>query len=114
MMDIYIVDEKTLQHPIFGRLVLRYLGYYVSIIPLFLGLVWVGIDKRKQGFHDKIAKTLVIRKKPKADNEFAMEGMHEERDDKVIDEERERKENDEKFSESASEISSKKHDPWKE
>lgn len=62
MMGIYIVDEKTLQNPPFGRLLLRYLGYYVSIIPLLLGLIWVGIDKRKQGFHDKIAGTLVIKK----------------------------------------------------
>ena len=114
MMDIYIVDEKTLQHPPFGRLVLRYLGYYVSIIPLFLGLIWVGIDKRKQGFHDKIAKTLVIRKKPKSANELAMEGLHEDRDEKVIGEGGERKESDENLSESAAEIPTKKHDPWKE
>tara|TARA_B110000305_G_C19395444_1_gene617200 strand:+ start:917 stop:1531 length:615 start_codon:yes stop_codon:yes gene_type:complete len=114
MMDIYIVDEKTLQHPPFGRLVLRYLGYYVSIIPLFLGLIWVGIDKRKQGFHDKIAKTLVIRNKPKSASELAMEGIHQETNEKVIKGEDERKKNDENLSESAAEIPIKKHDPWKE
>ncbi|NNC54671.1 MAG: RDD family protein, partial [Pseudomonadales bacterium] len=29
--------------------------------PLLLGLIWVGIDKRKQGWHDKLAGTLVIK-----------------------------------------------------
>ena len=64
MMGIYIVDEKTLGHPPFGRLVLRYFGYYVSILPLLLGFFWVAFDKRKQGFHDKIARTLVVKQPP--------------------------------------------------
>lgn len=64
MMDVYIVDAKTLGKPSFGQLVLRYIGYYVSAIPLCLGFIWAGIDKRKQGFHDKIAGTVVIKGKP--------------------------------------------------
>jgi uncharacterized RDD family membrane protein YckC len=58
-----IVDEKTGGKPSTGQLIGRYLGYYVSILPLMLGLIWVGIDKRKQGFHDKLAGTLVVRSK---------------------------------------------------
>jgi uncharacterized RDD family membrane protein YckC len=38
----------------------RYLGYFVSALPLGLGFFWVAWDKRKQGFHDKLAKTVVI------------------------------------------------------
>ncbi len=56
-----IVDAKTLGKPSTGQLIGRYLAYYVSIIPLMLGIIWVGIDSRKQGFHDKLAGTLVIR-----------------------------------------------------
>jgi uncharacterized RDD family membrane protein YckC len=56
-----IVDEKTLGKPSTGQLVIRYLGYYVSIIPLMLGILWVGFDARKQGWHDKLAGTLVVR-----------------------------------------------------
>ena len=56
-----IVDAKTLGKPSTGQLVIRYLGYYVSTIPLGLGLIWVGIDAKKQGWHDKMAGTLVIR-----------------------------------------------------
>ena len=39
----------------------RYLGYYASMLPLFLGFIWIGIDKKKQGFHDKLAGTVVVR-----------------------------------------------------
>ena len=55
-----IVDAKTGGPPSTGQLVGRYFGYFVSIVPLFLGLIWVGIDRRKQGFHDKLAGTVVI------------------------------------------------------
>ena len=56
-----IVDAKTLGKPTTGQLVIRYLGYYVAFIPLCLGFIWVGLDARKQGWHDKMAGTLVIR-----------------------------------------------------
>ena len=56
-----IVDAKTGGQPSTGQLVGRYLGYYVSMLPLFLGIIWVGIDRRKQGFHDKLAGTVVIK-----------------------------------------------------
>ncbi len=56
-----IVDAKTGAKPSTRQFIIRYLGYYVSMIPLFLGIIWVGIDKRKQGWHDKLAGTVVIR-----------------------------------------------------
>ena len=56
-----IVDAGTFGPPSLGQLVIRYLGYFVSTIPLGLGLIWVGIDPRKQGWHDKLAGTVVIR-----------------------------------------------------
>lgn len=56
-----IVDTRTGAKPTTSQLIGRYLGYYVSTIPLFLGLVWVGFDARKQGWHDKLAGTVVVR-----------------------------------------------------
>jgi len=56
-----IVDADTLGKPSTGRMIVRYLGYYVSLLTLGLGFFWVGWDKRKQGFHDKMANTVVIR-----------------------------------------------------
>ena len=55
-----IVDAETLAVPSTGRLVVRYFAYIVSTLPLFLGFAWIGIDRRKQGFHDKIAGTVVV------------------------------------------------------
>jgi uncharacterized RDD family membrane protein YckC len=56
-----IVDAETGERPSTGQLIARYLGYYVSVIPLFLGIVWVAFDARKQGWHDKLARTVVVR-----------------------------------------------------
>ena len=56
-----IVDATTLGRPSSGQLIGRYFAYLVSTIPLCLGLVWVGIDRRKQGWHDKLAGTVVVR-----------------------------------------------------
>lgn len=57
-----IVDAKTGAKPTTLQFVLRYLGYIVSTIPLGLGFLWVAWDARKQGFHDKIAGTVVVKK----------------------------------------------------
>ena len=58
-----IVDAKTGEAPSVAQLVGRYLAYFVSTTPLCLGLIWVGFDRRKQGWHDKLASTVVIRSK---------------------------------------------------
>jgi uncharacterized RDD family membrane protein YckC len=58
-----IVDAKTGAKPTTGQLVVRYLGYYVAMIPLFAGIIWVAFDPRKQGWHDKLAGTVVVRPK---------------------------------------------------
>ncbi len=62
LVSAVIVDAKTLGKPSTGQLIGRYLAYYVSTLPLCLGFLWVAFDKRKQGWHDKIAGTLVIKK----------------------------------------------------
>lgn len=56
-----IVDAETYQPVSAQRLFLRYMAYFVSMLPLGLGLLWVAWDKKNQGWHDKIAKTVVIR-----------------------------------------------------
>ena len=60
ILKLKIVDKDDLEKVSFARLLLRYIGYYLSIFPLLLGLIWVGIDKKKQGWHDKISNTVVI------------------------------------------------------
>jgi uncharacterized RDD family membrane protein YckC len=56
-----IVDAKTGGKCSTGQLIGRYLAYYVSTLALMLGFIWVGIDPKKQGFHDKLAGTVVVR-----------------------------------------------------
>lgn len=43
-----------------GQAGIRYVGLLISTWLIFLGLIWVAIDPRKQGWHDKMANTLVI------------------------------------------------------
>lgn len=57
---VNIVDAATGEKPSTRQYLLRYIGYYFSSIPFFLGIIWVAIDKRKQGWHDKLAGTLVV------------------------------------------------------
>ena len=60
-LRLRVVDANTGGAVSTARGIGRYLGYYLSAIPLFLGFVWVAFDKRKQGLHDKLAGTFVIR-----------------------------------------------------
>ena len=43
-----------------GGVVMRFLGYIISILLILTGFFWVALDIRRQGFHDKIADTFVI------------------------------------------------------
>jgi uncharacterized RDD family membrane protein YckC len=58
-----IVDEESLGEPSTKQLVVRYFAYILSAIPLFLGYFWVGWDKKKQTWHDKLAHTVVVQPK---------------------------------------------------
>jgi uncharacterized RDD family membrane protein YckC len=44
-----------------GRAILRYVGVIISFLVLLLGVIWVAFDARKQGWHDKLANTVVVR-----------------------------------------------------
>ncbi|TAL09221.1 MAG: RDD family protein, partial [Chloroflexota bacterium] len=45
-----------------GRSLLRYLGYLISWWILGIGFIWVAFDRKKQGWHDKIGGTVVVRR----------------------------------------------------
>ena len=61
VLDMKIVHAETGAAPSAWQMVGRYAGYYLSGILLGLGFLWVAFDKRKQGWHDKLAKTVVVR-----------------------------------------------------
>jgi uncharacterized RDD family membrane protein YckC len=62
MLGLRVACEEDGRPIGFGRATARYLGYLVDWLALGLGLLWVGVDDRKQGWHDKIAGTLVVRR----------------------------------------------------
>jgi uncharacterized RDD family membrane protein YckC len=63
LLHLTIVDARTGEKPSPGQLVGRYFAYYVSALPLLLGFIWVAVDGRKQGWHDKLAGTVVVKNK---------------------------------------------------
>lgn len=65
LLDMKIVDATTGGKPSAGRLVLRYIGYIVCVLSLCIGFFWIAFDKRRQGWHDKMANTLVVMVPPK-------------------------------------------------
>ncbi|MDZ4185539.1 MAG: RDD family protein [Desulfuromonadales bacterium] len=62
-LSLRVLDADSGNNLSIGQSIGRYLGYFVSTIPLGLGLLWVGFDRKKQGWHDKLANTVVVRAK---------------------------------------------------
>ena len=54
-----IVNAKTGKKPSLLQFTLRYLAYFVSYFVFFIGFFF---DKKKQGWHDLLAGTVVVRK----------------------------------------------------
>ena len=58
-LQVVSVDGRPIS---FGTAFLRSVGYLVSslLFTIPLGFIWAAFDKKKQGWHDKIAGTVVI------------------------------------------------------
>jgi uncharacterized RDD family membrane protein YckC len=61
VMGLKVVSAETGELLDAGGAALRYVGYIVSAIPLYLGFLWVIWDPKHEAWHDKIAKTKVIK-----------------------------------------------------
>lgn len=61
LVGIRIVRAETGEPLSVGRCLGRYVSYFVSALVFCLGFLWVVWDDRKQGWHDKIADTVVIK-----------------------------------------------------
>ncbi len=61
VMGLKVVSAETGELLDTGGAAIRYVGYIVSGIPLYLGFLWVIWDPKHEGWHDKIAKTMVIK-----------------------------------------------------
>lgn len=59
LMEIKVTDENGFKLN-FVESVKRNFGKLISVIPLFIGVLWVFFDKRKRTLHDKMAKTVLL------------------------------------------------------
>jgi uncharacterized RDD family membrane protein YckC len=59
-LGIKVVDQNN-QRISFARALLRNLSKYLSALILGIGYIMIIFDERKQGLHDKIADTFIIR-----------------------------------------------------
>jgi len=62
LFGLRVVDAETMDSISGGQAVLRLIGLWLSFLVVYLGVLWVLIDNRKQGWHDKLAGTLVLRR----------------------------------------------------
>ncbi|QXK91963.1 RDD family protein [Neoehrlichia mikurensis] len=60
IMGLKVVDERTFKNMTITQAIKRFIAFPLSGIPFCLGIVWANFDKRKQTWHDKIAKTVVV------------------------------------------------------
>ena len=61
LLDCRIVDARTGRRINLGQSLRRGLSLPLSVLPALLGLFWIGWDRHRQAFHDKLAGTLVVR-----------------------------------------------------
>ncbi len=62
-LKLEVVDADSGKTASFGQCIGRFIAYIISAIPFHLGFIWAAFDKRKQGWHDKLANTVVIKKR---------------------------------------------------
>lgn len=60
LMRIKIVDADSEQRITTNQIVVRASAYILSGLAFFMGFFWIGINKRRQGWHDTVANTVVI------------------------------------------------------
>ncbi|MCR9279435.1 MAG: RDD family protein [Pseudomonadaceae bacterium] len=58
-----IVDADSHDKPSTGQLIGRYFSYIPATLVFFLGFLWIAWDPLKQGWHDKLAGTMVVRRR---------------------------------------------------
>jgi uncharacterized RDD family membrane protein YckC len=52
-----------------GLSLVRWIGYQICIFTLGIGFLWVLVDNRRMGWHDKLARTCVVYAWPAVQNE---------------------------------------------
>lgn len=60
-MGIRVVRDSDGGPVSVGSAILRLIGYWVSGVVFYSGYIWIFVDKRRRGWHDLIAGTVVVK-----------------------------------------------------
>jgi uncharacterized RDD family membrane protein YckC len=63
-LKMRIINKHTSKKLSFGYMILREtIAQYISAIPFYLGYLWIIFDKDRQGWHDKMCSSVVLKDK---------------------------------------------------
>jgi uncharacterized RDD family membrane protein YckC len=62
MCGLRIIDAASGGHPTAWQCIGRYFMGLIALALVGIGYLWIAIDARKQGWHDKVVRTLVVRR----------------------------------------------------
>ena len=62
LMNLRVVRDSDGGPLSVGQALLRLVGYWVSSFVFYLGFIWIFLDKRRRGWHDLIAGTVVVKR----------------------------------------------------
>ena len=60
LLRLKVVDADTGGSIGYGRAAIRLLMSFVNSLACYIGWIWVAFDPRKQGWHDKVANSVVV------------------------------------------------------
>jgi uncharacterized RDD family membrane protein YckC len=60
---LFVVRDRDGGPISIGQALLRLIGVIISSVPLYIGFIWVFIDARRRGWHDLIARTVVVERR---------------------------------------------------
>lgn len=64
ILDMNVVNKDTQEIAGFGTMLLReIIGKAISNLVFGLGFIWILLDEKNQGWHDKLVNTVVIKKR---------------------------------------------------
>jgi len=61
LMNIKVVRDSDGGPITTGAAILRLIGYWISGLVFYIGYIWIFIDKRRRGWFDLIAGTVVVK-----------------------------------------------------
>jgi len=60
LLRLRIIDANTGARIGYGRATIRLLMTFINTWACYIGWIWVAFDTRKQGWHDKVANSVVV------------------------------------------------------